>query len=189
MAEKEIDRQTNRQTHERGSDVYEDKCPDMEKVDVLSSAGVFTPQILGFYPNFPFKCWFWSLLFRGKDLQSGLSEQWGWWIVKIGGMGSGNIISSSHPLDGNPLQKIFTYCLFAVAFLWKLCCITIHNQKGTNPVDFCTVSNFKEEYIFFISYPSPPFTQLKDRKCEFWKSVLKKLSSRALIPTPWYPLS
>ena len=27
------------------------------EVDQLSSGRVFTPQIFGFYPNFPFKCW------------------------------------------------------------------------------------------------------------------------------------
>ena len=41
--------QTNVQTN-----VTEDKCPDTTPV---LSGSLFTPQIFGFYPNFPFKCW------------------------------------------------------------------------------------------------------------------------------------
>ena len=45
--------QTNVQTN-----VTEDKCPDKcpDTTPVLSGS-LFTPQIFGFYPNFPFKCW------------------------------------------------------------------------------------------------------------------------------------
>ena len=76
--------------------------------------------------------------------------------MKIGGMGSGNIILSSHLLDGNP-PKDFYVLPVCCGWLSDESCIRSQNiikeEKGANPVDFCTDLNFKKEYIFFILYP------------------------------------